>query len=154
MHQSGIAVPFVQAELMTIVATAGEHWAASASSKDLLIGDCLWGSTGYVPPYIAPCWNEAMYLRYQLTLKQTGTDAVGLSKARYVRQCDDKSVCRRAITFTSRAEVDLKTDGSVTIDVRRLIDDNLRVGMRTEVAKLGRFNQGYVTAAGPPREGL
>ena len=88
MHQSGIAVPFVQAELMTIVATAGEHWAASASSKDLLIGDCLWGSTGYVPPYIAPCWNEAMYLRYLSTPWKTGYEVLGILVARHVRQDD------------------------------------------------------------------
>ena len=64
-----------------------------------------------------------------------------------MRQGDVTEVCRRAISFTSRAEIVYKTDGSVTIDVRRLVDGNLRVGMRAEVEKLGIFDYRWMEHA-------
>ena len=53
-----LSVPCIQTELMDMAATAAGQWAATASSRDLLIGDCLWGSTGSSPPYITPFWND------------------------------------------------------------------------------------------------
>ena len=49
-------------------------------------------------------------------------------------QGDVTEVCRRSISFTARADVVYNTDSSVTINVQQLIYDNLRVGMRAEVA--------------------
>ena len=84
----GLAVPCIQTELITVAATADGHWAATASSGDLLIGDCLWGSAGSIPPYITPCWNEDKHLRYLSTPWKTGYEVLGILVARHVRQDD------------------------------------------------------------------
>ena len=62
-------------------------------------------------------------------------------------QGDVTEGCRRAISFTSQDEVIYNTDGSVTVDFWRLIDDNFRVGMRADVAQLGRFDHGWMEHA-------
>ena len=59
---------------------------------------------------------------------------VGISAARHARQGAVREVCRRAVSFTSRAAAAYNNDGSVTIDVWRVLDDRLRAGMRDEVA--------------------
>ena len=96
-----------------------------------MIGDFLWGSRDSGPPYIKPCWTQDEEPR--------GSKIVGLSAARHARQGEVKEVCRRAVSFTSRAVVDYNGDGSVTIDVRRALDDTLQAGMRADVATSGRF---------------
>ena len=60
------------------------------------------------------------------TLWLTGSEIVGLSAAQHARQGAVSEVCRRAFSFTSRAAVAYNEDGSVTIDVRRVLDDRLR----------------------------
>uniref|UniRef100_M4BLK0 Uncharacterized protein n=1 Tax=Hyaloperonospora arabidopsidis (strain Emoy2) TaxID=559515 RepID=M4BLK0_HYAAE len=147
IQQGGLAVPCVPTELMTMAATAVGQWAATESSRELLICDCLWGSAESGPPFITPCWNADKHPRYRATLWQTGMDIVGLSMARHARQGDVKEVCLMAVAFTSKAGVDYNTDGSVTVDVRRVIDDKLRVGMRAEVAALGRFDHRWIDNA-------
>ena len=77
--------------------------------------------------------------RLQATLWLTGSKIVGLSAARHARQGEVKEVCRMVVSFTSRAVVDYNGDGSVTIDVRRALDDKLQAGMRADVATSGRF---------------
>ena len=54
---------------------------------------------------------------------------------------------RRAVSFTSRAAVAYNDDGSVTVDVRRVLDDRLRAGMRAEVAASGRFDHQWIAHA-------
>ena len=137
-------MPCIQTKLMGMAATADGHWAATASLRDLLIKDCLCRPTGSSPLYIQPIWNEDKHLRYRSILWLTGSLVVGLPAARHVRQGDVTELCRRAIPSTTLAEVVYRTDGSVTIDARRLIDDNLRVGMLAEVAKLGRFDHRWM----------
>ena len=70
----------------------------------------------------------------------TGSGIVAVSAARHAPQGAVREVCRRAVSFTSRAAVAYKDDGSVTIDIWRMIDDKLRAGMRAEVVALGRFD--------------
>ena len=72
---------------------------------------------------------------------------VGISAARHARQGDVREVCRRAVSLTSRAAVTYNDDSSITIDVRRVIDDTLRAGMRAEVAASGRFDQRWLVHA-------
>ena len=127
--------------------TAIGQWAPTVSSRDLLIGDCLWGSAESGPLYITPCWNVDKHPRYRTTLWQTGMDIVGLSTARHARQGDVKEVCRSTVELTSKAGVDCNTGGSVTGDVRRLIDDKVRAGMRAEVAALARFGHTWIEHA-------
>ena len=43
--------------------------------------------------------------------------------------------------------VDYNEDGSVTIDVRQVLDDKLRAGMRAEVATSGRFEPRWIVYA-------
>ena len=56
-------------------------------------------------------------------------------------------VCRHAFSFTSRAVVAYNDDGNVTIDVRRVLDDRLRAGMRAEVEASGRFDHRWIVHA-------
>ena len=118
IQQGGLSVPYIRTELMTMAAIAVGQWAATVSSRDLLIGDFLWGSKDSGPPYITPCWTQDEEPRLQATLWLTGSKMVGLSAARHARQGRVKEVCRRAVPFTSRAVVYYHGDGSVTIDVR------------------------------------
>ena len=106
-----------------MAATAVGQWAATVSSRDLLIGDFLWGSGDSGSPYITPCWTQDEASQLQATLSLTDSKIVGLSAARYARQGEVKEAFRRAVSFTSRAVVDYNGDGSVTIDVRRALDD-------------------------------
>ena len=147
IQQGGLAVPCIRTELRTMAATAVGQWAATVSSRDLLIGDFLWGSTGSGTAYITPCWTEDKLPRYRATLWLTGSEIVGLSSAQHARQGAVSEVCRRALSFTSRAAVAYNEDGSVTIDVRRVIDDRLRVGMRADVAASGRFDHRWLAHA-------
>ena len=78
--------------------------------------------------------------RYHATLWLTGSAVVGIEAARHARLGGVQEICRRAMSFTSRAQVDYIDDGSITIDACRVIDDQLRSGMRAEVASSGRFN--------------
>ncbi|CAI5747023.1 unnamed protein product [Peronospora destructor] len=55
--------------------------------------------------------------------------------------------CRRALLFTSRATVDYDDNGCVTIDVRRVLDDKLRAGMRANSAASGRFDTRWIAHA-------
>ena len=143
----GLAVSCIRTELMTMAATAIEHWTTTLSSRDLLLGDCLWGSSGPGPAYITPCWTEDKHPRYRATLWQSGSDIVGISAARHARQGAVREVCRLAISFTSRAAVAYNDDDSVTVDVRRVVDDRLRAGMRAEVASSGRFDHRWLVHA-------
>ena len=68
IHQGSRAVSCIQTELMRMAATAVGQWAATASSRYLSIGDCLWGSIGSSPSYITPCWNDDKNLRYHSNL--------------------------------------------------------------------------------------
>ena len=43
--------------------------------------------------------------------------------------------------------VDYNGDGSVTIDVRRALDDTLQAGMRVDVATSGRFDSRWIVHA-------
>ena len=79
-------------------------------------------------------------LDIEAILWQTWSDLVEISAARHARQGAVRKVCRRAVSFTSRAEVAYNDDGSVTVDVRRVLGDRLRAKMRAEVAASGRFN--------------
>ena len=124
---------------MTMAAISVGQWAATVSLRDLLIGDFLWGSRDSVPPYITPCKTQDQEPRLQATLWLTGSKIAELSAARHARQGEVKEVCRRAVSFTLRAVVDYNGDGSVTIDVRRALDDKLQAGMREEVATFGSF---------------
>ena len=130
-----------------MAATAIGHWAATLSSTDLLLGDYLWGLSGSCPDYITPCWTEDKHPRYRATLWQSGSDIVGISAARHARQGAVREVCRLAISFTSRAAVAYNDDDSVTVDVRRVVDDRLRAGMRAEVASSGRFDHRWLVHA-------
>ena len=130
-----------------MAATAIGHWAATLSSTDLLLGDYLWGLSGSCPDYITPCWTEDKHPRYRATLWQSGSDIVGISAARHARQGAVREVCRRAVSFTSRAAAAYNNDGSVTIDVWRVLDDRLRAGMRAEVAASGRFDHQWIAHA-------
>ena len=121
-------------------ATAIGHWAAILSSRDLLLGDYLWESSGSGPAYITPCWTEDKHNRYRATQWQTGSDIVRISAARHASQGAVREICRRAVSLTSRAAVAYNDDDSVTVDVRRVLDDRLRAGMRAEVAASGRFD--------------
>ena len=51
-----------------------------------------------------------------------------------------KEVCLRALVFISRAEIVYNDDGSVTIDVRRALDDHMKTGVKVEFAASGRVN--------------
>ena len=88
-----------------------------------MISDFLWGSRDSGPPYIKPCWTQDEEPR--------GSKIVGLSAARHARQGEVKEVCRRSVSFTIRDVVDYNGDGSVTIDVRRALDEK---SMRADVA--------------------
>ena len=104
-----------------MTATAVGQWAATVSSQDLLLSDFLWGSIESGTPYITPCWTNDKHPRYKATLWLTGSEIVGLSAAHHARQGEVQAVCRREILFTSRSDVDYYDDGSVTIDVRRIL---------------------------------
>ena len=41
-------MPSIRTEMMTMAATSVGQWAATVSSRDLLIGDYLWGVQGQV----------------------------------------------------------------------------------------------------------
>ena len=105
IHQEGLAVPCIQIELMTMAATDVGQWAATASSIDLLIGGCLWGSTGSSPPYITPCWNDDKNLRYRLTLWQTGSEVVRL---RRLEMCA-KATSRKSVEGSSHLRHKLRS---------------------------------------------
>ena len=64
-------------ELMTMSAIAVGQWAATVSSRDLLIGDFIWGSRDSSPPYITPCWTQVEEPRLQATLWLTGSKIIG-----------------------------------------------------------------------------
>ena len=49
--------------------------------------------------------------------------------------------------FTSRAVVDYNGDDSVTIDVRRALDDKFQAGVRADVATSGRFESRWIVHA-------
>ena len=82
-----------------------------------------------------------------MTLWLTGSEVVVISATRRARLDEVKEVFRRAISFTSRAEVDYNDDVGVTIDVHRVIGDKLRAGMRAEVEELGRFERRWMVHA-------
>ena len=122
-------MPCIRTKLLNIEATAVGKWAATFSSRDLIIGDYLWGLSGSGPAYITPGWTEDKRHRYRATLWLTGSKIVGLSAARHARQGATREVYRIAFSFTSKATVTYNVDGCVTIDVRRVLDDRLRAGM-------------------------
>ena len=62
---------------------------------------------------------------------------VGISAARHARQGAVRKVSRRAFAFTSRDAAAYNSDDSVTIDLRRVLDDRLRDRMRAKVAASG-----------------
>ena len=63
-----------------------------------------------------------------------------LAKVRSGRSVDEPSrLHRETVTYND--------DGSVTIDVRRVLDDRLRAGMRAEVAASGRFDHRWLVHA-------
>ena len=132
-------MPCFRTELVTMAATAVGQKAATVSSRNLLMNDFLWASRDSVPPYITQCWTQDDEPRLQSTLWLTGSKMVGLSAARHTRQGEVKEVSQRAVSFTLRAVVDYNIDGSVTIDVRRALDDKLQAGLRADVATSGRF---------------
>ena len=49
IQQEDLAVPCIRTELITMAAKAVVKWATILSSRDLLIGDYLWGSSGSGP---------------------------------------------------------------------------------------------------------
>ena len=123
-----------------MTASAVGQCAYTISSRDLLIDEYLWESSGSGPDYITPYWTEDKHPRHQATLWQTGSEIVGISVARHSRPGAVMEVCRRAYSLTSIAAVAYNDDGSVTRNIRRMIDDSLRAGMRAEVEELRRFN--------------
>ena len=139
IQQGGIAVTCIRTELITMAAKAVGQWTSTISSRDIPISNYLWGSNGSGPAYITPCWTEDKYLRYRATLWLTGSKIVGFFAARHACQGAVREVCRLSFSFTSRAAVAYSDEGSVTIDIRRVIDDSLLAGMRDEVASSGRF---------------
>lgn len=72
---------------------------------------------------------------------------VVLSGAQHAREGGVKeAACQRSISYIE-AGVDYIDDGSVTIDVRRVLDDKLRNGMRVEEAASGRFDHRWLVHA-------
>ena len=147
IQQGDLSVPCIRTQMMNMAVTAAGQWEATVSSRDLLIGDFLWGSRDSGPPYITPYWVQDQEPRLQATLSLTGSKIVGLSTARHARQGEVKEVCRRAVSFTSRAVVDYNGDGSVTIDFRRALDDKLQAGTRAVVETSGRFESRWIVHA-------
>ena len=68
-----------------------------------------------------------------------GSEIAGILASQHDRQGEFLEVCRRAISFTSRAEVEYHDKDNVPIDVLGVIDEKLRAKMISELASLGRF---------------
>ena len=69
---------------------------------------------------------------------------VGLSAARHIRHGDVQTVSRRASCFSSTANTVYNNDGSVTIDFRHAITDEVRNGIKAYVASTGRFDSRWL----------
>lgn len=147
IQQGGLAIPCIRTELMTMAATAVGQWAAAVSRRELLIGDVLWGGQEAGPAYITSCWTEDAQPRLRASLWETGAEVVGLSAADHVRQGDVGAVRRRASRFSTRAELSYNDDGSVTVDVRRAMDDEMRNGMKYDITLSGRIDKRWLVHA-------
>ena len=77
-------------------------------------------------------------------LWETGAAVVGLSAARHIRHGDVQTVSRRASCFSSTANTVYNNDGSVTIDFRHAITDEVRNGIKAYVASTGRFDSRWL----------
>uniref|UniRef100_A0AAV1UAY7 Uncharacterized protein n=1 Tax=Peronospora matthiolae TaxID=2874970 RepID=A0AAV1UAY7_9STRA len=128
---------------MTMAVSAVGEWAAAVSQRKLLIGDVLWESADG-PTYITPCWKAEVQPQIKASLWETGAAVVGLSGARHDRHGDVQTVSRRASRFISTANTVYNNDGSVTIDFRHAIIDEVRNGIKADVASTGRLDNQWL----------
>ena len=124
---------------MTMAETAVGEWAAAVSQREILIGDVLWRSM-----YITPCWIEELQPQIKASLWETGAAVIGLSAARRIRHLDVQTISCRAYWFPSTANTVYNNDGSVTIDFRHAITDEVRNGIKAYVASTGRFDSRWL----------
>ena len=68
----GLAVPFIPTTLLTKTTTHVGRSANTASSRDLLIDDFIWGSTESGLANITTCWMEDKHSIYRATLWFSG----------------------------------------------------------------------------------
>ena len=64
--------------------------------------------------------------------------------AHHIRQGYVPTVRRRASCFASTANTVYNNDGSVTIDFRQAITDEVRNGIKADVASTGRFENRWM----------
>ena len=91
-----------------------------------------------------PCWTQDQEHRLQVTLSLTGSKIVGLSLSTMLVKGRSRRSAEGPVSFTSKAVIDYNGDGSVTIDVRRALDDKLQAGKRADVATSGRFESRWI----------
>ena len=88
-----------------------------------MIVDYLWGSIDISLNYITLCWTPDLDPQLQATVWLTASQIIELSTARYAHQGKVRKVYPKGVAFASTSMIDYNGDGSVTIDVCRVLDD-------------------------------
>ena len=122
-------------------------WATRASSRDLLVGDILWGDEATHPQHITPRWGTDAKQHLYATIWETGANAVAITAADDAGGQKVTILQKRAERFVAKSLFVCNIDGSVPVIARSVTDATAHTEIIRDASGHGRLDATWLLHA-------